>query len=116
MQTLDEYIEQHIAPEPPHLREVYRRTHLYCLYPRMCSGHIQGRLLMMLTRMIHPERIIELGSYTGYSSMCMAEGMPPEHSYTPSKPTTRWKRCSVATSPCRLAPMTSTSISEMPWS
>lgn len=76
MQTIDEYIEEHIAAEPPHLREVYRRTHLHCLYPRMCSGHVQGRLLMMLTRMINPSRIIELGSYTGYSSMCMAEGMP----------------------------------------
>ena len=76
MQTIDEYIEEHIAAEPPHLREVYRRTHLHCLYPRMCSGHVQGRLLKMLTRMINPSRIIELGSYTGYSSMCMAEGMP----------------------------------------
>lgn len=76
MQTIDEYIEEHIAAEPPHLREVYRRTHLHCLYPRMCSGHVQGRLLVMLTRMINPSRIIELGSYTGYSSMCMAEGMP----------------------------------------
>lgn len=76
MQTLDEYIEQHIAPEPAYLHDVYRRTHLHCLYPRMCSGHAQGRLLVMLTRMIRPQRIIELGSYTGYSSMCMAEGMP----------------------------------------
>lgn len=76
MQTLEEYIEQHIAPEPPELHEVYRRTNLHCLYPRMCSGHIQGRLLVMLTQMIRPSRIIELGSYTGYSSMCMAEGMP----------------------------------------
>lgn len=74
--TLDEYIEAHIAPEPPELQAVYRRTYLSCLYPRMCSGHLQGRLLKMLTMMIRPMAVIELGAYTGYSAMSIAEGLP----------------------------------------
>lgn len=74
---LDEYIDRHISPEPPWLTEVYRRTYLHHLYPRMCSGHSQGRLLKMLTQMVRPERILELGAFTGYSTLCFAEGMPP---------------------------------------
>ncbi|MCM1292426.1 MAG: O-methyltransferase [Bacteroides sp.] len=73
---LDEYIEAHISPEPPLLAETRRYTHLHHLYPRMCSGHIQGRLLKMLTTMAAPRRILELGAYTGYSALCIAEGMP----------------------------------------
>lgn len=75
---LDEYILSHISPEPEHLKRLYRRTHLRHLYPRMCSGHLQGRLLAMLTSMVQPQRIIELGAYTGYSALCMAEAMPPQ--------------------------------------
>lgn len=74
--TTDEYIAAHIDPEPERLHELYRHTHLCHLYPRMCSGHVQGRLLKMLTAMIRPTRILELGAYTGYSTLCMAEGMP----------------------------------------
>lgn len=73
---LDEYIASHISPEPDILARTYRHTHLYHLYPRMCSGHIQGRLLKMLTAMISPMRVLELGAFTGYSALCMAEGMP----------------------------------------
>lgn len=74
--TADEYIAAHISPEPPALNALYRRTHLTHLYPRMCSGHVQGRLLKMLTEMIRPSAILELGAFTGYSTLCMAEGMP----------------------------------------
>lgn len=76
MQDLEEYLLDHISPEPEHLARLYRQTHLRHLYPRMCSGHLQGRLLKMLTQMIRPMRIIELGTFTGYSALCMAEGMP----------------------------------------
>ncbi len=70
----EEYIEAHIDAEPEHLRRLYRRTNLTRLYPRMCSGHAQGRLLVMLTRMIDPRRVLELGTFTGYSALCFAEG------------------------------------------
>lgn len=70
----EEYIDAHIDAEPEHLRQLYRRTNLTRLYPRMCSGHAQGRLLVMLTRMIDPKRILELGTFTGYSALCFAEG------------------------------------------
>ncbi len=73
---LQEYIEQHISEEPAHLAKLYRHTQLTRLYPRMCSGYIQGRMLKMLTQMISPMRVLELGTFTGYSALCMAEGMP----------------------------------------
>ena len=73
---LDDYIAAHTDAEPPELHALYRRTHLRHLYPRMCSGHVQGRLLKMLTAMIRPSRILELGTFTGYSALCFAEGMP----------------------------------------
>ena len=73
---LDDYIAAHIDAEPPELHRLYRETHLRHLYPRMCSGHVQGRLLKMLAAMIAPRRILELGAYTGYSTLCFAEGMP----------------------------------------
>jgi predicted O-methyltransferase YrrM len=73
---IDEYIAGHIDAEPQVLHDLYRRTHLRHLYPRMCSGHVQGRILKMLTAMIRPHRILELGAYTGYSTLCFAEGMP----------------------------------------
>lgn len=76
--ALEDYIRSHISPEPEHLSKLYRHTHLYRLYPRMCSGHVQGRMLKMLTSMIAPRRILELGTFTGYSALCMAEGMPSD--------------------------------------
>ena len=74
---IDQYIADHISAEPKILADTYRYTHLHHLYPRMCSGHIQGRILKMLTSMIRPERVLELGAYTGYSALCMAEAMTP---------------------------------------
>lgn len=73
---MEEYILAHISPEPEPLKQIYRNTYLHHLYPRMCSGHLQGRILAMLTAMIRPTRIIELGTYTGYSTLCFAEAMP----------------------------------------
>lgn len=75
---LDEYIENHIDREPEHLHALYRQTHLTRLYARMCSGHTQGRLLAMLSKMISPKRVLELGTFTGYSALCIVEGMPQD--------------------------------------
>ena len=72
---LEDYIERHISPEPELLKQIDRHTNLYRLNGRMCSGHIQGRLLKMLTSMIKPKRVIELGTFTGYSALCMAEAL-----------------------------------------
>ena len=61
---LNDYISAHISPEPALLTETYRHTNLYHLYPRMCSGHVQGRFLKMLTAMIAPRRVLEIGTFT----------------------------------------------------
>jgi predicted O-methyltransferase YrrM len=74
---IEQYIADHIDPEPDELYRLYRRTHLNHLYPRMCSGHVQGRILKMLAAMIKPSRVLELGTFTGYSALCFAEGAGP---------------------------------------
>lgn len=76
-EELDDYILSHIDPEPPHLTALNRHTQLHHLYGHMCSGHLQGRVLAMLTRMIRPHRVLELGTFTGYSTICMAEALEP---------------------------------------
>ena len=73
--SLEEYILRHIDEEPALLREIHRETHLKLLHGFMVSGHLQGRLLKMLVRMIHPSRVLEIGTYTGYSALCIAEGL-----------------------------------------
>lgn len=75
---LEAYIEGHIEREPDYLERLERLTNLQRINGRMCSGHIQGRLLKMLTTMIAPQRALELGTFTGYSALCIAEGLPPE--------------------------------------
>lgn len=75
-EAVESYILKHIDAEPPELARLYRHTHLSHLYPRMCSGHLQGRILKMLTEMISPKRVLELGTFTGYSALSIAEGMP----------------------------------------
>lgn len=75
---LESYIEAHIEKEPDNLRRLERATNLERINGRMCSGHIQGRLLKMLTRMINPRRVLEMGTFTGYSALCIAEGMPED--------------------------------------
>lgn len=72
---LAEYIEQHSSPESDALRKITRSTHLELINPRMLSGHVQGRVLSMISQMIQPERILELGTFTGYSALCLAEGL-----------------------------------------
>lgn len=81
--TLDEYILSHIDEEGEYLHALYRHTHLELLYPRMASGHLQGRILKMLTHMVKPKNVLEIGTYSGYSALCMAEGLPADgHLYT----------------------------------
>ena len=73
--SLAEYIEAHSSPEGAVLEQITRNTHLEVINPRMLSGHIQGRVLSMLSKMIRPKRILELGTFTGYSALCLAEGL-----------------------------------------
>lgn len=73
---IEEYIMEHITPEPPHLYNLYRATNVETVNPQMASGHIQGQLLRMLVRMINPKSILEIGTFTGYSAICMALGLP----------------------------------------
>lgn len=81
--TLDEYILSHIDEEGEYLHSLYRHTHLELLYPRMASGHLQGRILKMLTHMVKPKNVLEIGTYSGYSALCIAEGLPADgHLYT----------------------------------
>ena len=72
---IENYILNHIDDEGEYLRALYRDTNVKLLRPRMASGHLQGRLLKMLVRMIRPKNILEIGTYSGYSALCMAEGM-----------------------------------------
>ena len=73
---IEAYILSHIDPEPELLRRMTREAHVKLLRPRMISGNIQGRLLKVLTSMLMPENILEIGTFTGYSALCLAEGAP----------------------------------------
>ena len=73
--TLDEYILEHIDPENDYLKALYRATHVKLLRPRMASGHLQGRMLKMFVEMIRPQNVLEIGTYSGYSALCLAEGL-----------------------------------------
>lgn len=77
-EKLEEYISAHIGPQGKLLESIYRQTNLRLLNPRMASGHIQGRLLRMLVTMIRPRTVLEVGTFTGYATLCMAEGLPEE--------------------------------------
>lgn len=72
---IDEYILQHIDDEGDYLKALYRDTHVKLLRPRMASGHLQGRMLKMFVQMIRPRQILEIGTYSGYSALCLAEGL-----------------------------------------
>lgn len=72
---LDDYIAAHSSPEGDYLYRLFRATHVEILAPQMASGHIQGRLLKFIVKMIRPKRILEIGTFTGYSALCMAEGL-----------------------------------------
>ena len=75
--TIDEYIDSHIDPEGDYLYRLWRATNLHTIHGRMASGHLQGRLLKMLVQMIRPKNILEVGTFSGYSAISMAEGLAP---------------------------------------
>ena len=75
---IEKYAEEHSSNHSALLNELYRETHLKVMHPRMLSGSQQGRLLSMLSHMIRPKTILEIGTYTGYSAICLAEGLPKE--------------------------------------
>lgn len=72
---LENYIENHSENEPELLQQLSRETHQKILQPRMLSGHYQGRVLSMISKLVNPQYILEIGTYTGYSALCMAEGL-----------------------------------------
>ncbi len=74
-EQLEDYILKHIEPEGEYLHRLYRATNIHLLAGRMASGHLQGRLLKMLVQMIRPKHILEVGTFSGYSAICMAEGL-----------------------------------------
>ena len=74
--AIDKYITDHIDKEPEYLKALYRDTNVKLLRPRMASGHLQGRMLKMFVRMIRPRQVLEIGTYSGYSALCIAEGLP----------------------------------------
>ena len=75
MDALERYIHDFSSPEEELLHELDRQTHLQVVQPRMLSGHIQGKLLELLVRMLRPRNILEIGTFTGYSALCMAAGL-----------------------------------------
>ncbi len=77
-QDLDSYILSHIDEEGELLSSLNRDAHVNLLRPRMLSGHLQGRVLKMICRMLRPRRVLEIGTYTGYATLCMAEGLPDD--------------------------------------
>lgn len=76
-EDLERYAEQHSQQEPPLLAALVRETHLRVLQPRMLSGHLQGRLLSVLSKLLAPSYIVEIGAFTGYATLCLAEGLAP---------------------------------------
>ncbi len=75
---IEKYIEDHTTPESELLKELNRQTHLRTFYPRMLSGNVQGKFLEMICWMIQPERVLEIGTFTGYSAIVMAQGLPKD--------------------------------------
>ena len=74
-EKLDDYVVMHSEEEPELLKQLTRETHQKILQPRMLSGHYQGRVLSMISKLVNPKNILEIGTYTGYSALCLAEGM-----------------------------------------
>jgi predicted O-methyltransferase YrrM len=73
---IEQYLERHTSPEPEALRQLRRATHLHALRPQMLSGPVQGAFLTLLARLLQPLRVLEIGTYTGYSAICLAQAMP----------------------------------------
>ncbi len=74
-EDLQIYVEDHTEPESDLLQQINRETHLHVLKPRMLSGHLQGRVLSIFSHMIKPKNVLEIGTYTGYAALCLAEGL-----------------------------------------
>lgn len=76
MSEIDDYVAMHSEPEPEYLYRLWRATNIRTIHGRMASGHLQGRLLKMLVEMIRPVSVLEIGTFSGYSAIAMAEGLP----------------------------------------
>lgn len=76
-EELEDYAAQHSENEPDLLQKLNRETHQKILQPRMLSGHFQGRVLSMIAKLVNPKNILEIGTYTGYAALCLAEGLAP---------------------------------------
>jgi caffeoyl-CoA O-methyltransferase len=74
---LDQYIHDYSSPEDPVLEDLYRQTHIRFVNPNMSTGHLQGKFLEFISMMIKPENILEIGTFTGYSAICLAKGLKP---------------------------------------
>jgi caffeoyl-CoA O-methyltransferase len=77
-ETIQAYLETYCEPEPELLKHINRETYLKVPMPKMLSGHFQGRVISMLTKLVNPRRILELGTFTGYATLCFAEGLAPD--------------------------------------
>ncbi|KAB2810333.1 O-methyltransferase [Phaeocystidibacter luteus] len=77
-QDIDNYVHEHTSPESELLAKLNRETHAKVMVPRMLSGHLQGRVLSLLSHLHRPKKVLEIGTYTGYSALCMAEGLPKD--------------------------------------
>ena len=74
--SLEDYVLDHTEPEPEYLYRLWRATNIHTIHGRMVSGHLQGRLLKMLVSMVRPQHVLEIGTFSGYSAISMAEGLP----------------------------------------
>ena len=82
-EKLDKYVREHTSTEGDYLYRLYRATNIHTIHGRMASGHLQGRLLKMLVQMVQPKNVLEVGTFSGYSALCLAEGLPDDgHLYT----------------------------------
>ena len=75
--ALEKYIIDHSTPEDPILQDLYRQTYLRFVNPNMVSGHLQGKLLELISKMVNPGFVLEIGTFTGYSAICLARGLKP---------------------------------------
>ena len=75
---LEQYIEDYSTPEDPILEDLYRQTHIRFLNPNMVSGHLQGKFLEFISQMVRPRNILEIGTFTGYSAICLSRGLQPD--------------------------------------
>jgi caffeoyl-CoA O-methyltransferase len=74
---LDQYIHDYSSPEDPILEDLYRQTHIRFINPNMATGHLQGKFLELISMMVSPQNILEIGTFTGYSAICLAKGLKP---------------------------------------